>query len=255
MSGNAPLGAASDPDRIAERIAAMRGGHTAAPGPESVPPGSPGNGNSGKRTRFAGAGRQWARAGVVVVAFVVALYVIELIDALTPYHWLDRNLGVEPREVDGLDGVVFAPVLHGGWDHLAGNTLPVLILGFLTLATGIGRGVAATAIIWLFAGAGTWLVGGAGTIHIGASSLVFGWLAYLICRGWFVRRIGQIALGLVVLAGYGSLLWGVLPGQDGISWQGHLFGALGGVLAGWVVSRGERRQRRQHSAGPPAAPR
>ena len=87
------------------------------------------------------------------------------------------------------------------------------------------------------AGLGTWLVAGAGTSHIGASGLVFGWLTYLVVRGFFARRPGQIVLGIVLFVMYGSVLWGVLPGQPGISWQGHLFGAVGGVLAARVTAR------------------
>jgi membrane associated rhomboid family serine protease len=109
--------------------------------------------------------------------------------------------------------------------------VPVLLLGFLVLASGLRRGLTATAIIWVIGGLGTWLVAPEHTIHLGASVLVFGWLVYLVLRGFFARRFGEILLGLVLLAGYGSLLWGVLPGQPGISWQGHLFGAIGGAVA------------------------
>lgn len=239
MTGGAPLGASFDP----ERISALRPGTS----------GGSGSGTPAGRPRFT-AGRAWGRAAVLMAAFVVLLYLIESVDSIIDYC-IDCTAGIEPRAVHGLDGILFAPLLHGGWDHLIGNTLPVLILGFLTLATGIGRGLAATAIVWIVAGMGTWLTGGANSVHIGASSLVFGWLTYLICRGWFARRIGQIVLGLVVLACYGSLLWGVLPGQDGISWQGHLFGAMGGLVAGWVLSSDERRHRRQLRAGTSVPPR
>nr|WP_051407272.1 rhomboid family intramembrane serine protease [Nocardia sp. CNY236] len=195
----------------------------------------------------------WLRAATIVLVFVALLYGIEGVD-----HALGDRLeqaGIEPRTGDGLSGIAFAPVLHGGWDHLVGNTLPVLVLGFLALAAGIGRGLAATAIIWLVAGVGTWLTGATGTTHLGASMLVFGWLVFLISRGWFSRSIGQIVLGLVVLATYGSLLWGVLPGPPGISWQGHLFGALGGLFAGWVLSGDERRHRRVARTRVSATPR
>lgn len=240
MTGGAPLGASFDPDRISRLRPSTSGG----PAGSGVPTGRP---------RFAANRGSWARAGVLMAAFVIVLYLIESVDSVVDYC-LDCA-GIQPRAVGGLDGIAFAPLLHGSWDHLIGNTVPVLILGFLTLATGIRRGLAATAIVWIVAGVGTWLTGGPNTVHIGASSLVFGWLTYLICRGWFARRIGQIVLGLVVLVFYGSLLWGVLPGQDGISWQGHLFGAMGGLLAGWVLSSDERRHRRQLRTGPLAPPR
>ena len=85
-----------------------------------------------------------------------------------------------------------------------------------------------------------WLTAGAGSSHIGASGLVFGWLCYLLLRGVYSRQPGQLALGLLLLLLYGGLLWGVLPGQPGISWQGHLFGAIGGWLAARRFGRADR---------------
>ncbi|WP_280246538.1 rhomboid family intramembrane serine protease [Nocardia abscessus] len=241
MTG-AGLGPSFDPDRIAA-MRAQLGKPVGVPGPPTAP-----------ATGGFGAIKQlWLRAGVLIAGFVGVLYGIEGVDTVVDGR-LDAA-GIEPRRADGLTGVVFAPLLHNGWPHLIGNTLPVLVLGFLVLLAGIGRGLAATAIIWLVAGLGTWLTGAAGSLHLGASSLVFGWLTFLISRGWFARNIGQIALGLVVLALYGSLLWGVLPGEPGISWQGHLFGALSGLLAGWVLSGDARRNRRGDRAGIGAAPR
>ncbi|MFC3966470.1 rhomboid family protein [Nocardia jiangsuensis] len=219
-------------------------------GPGSgFPPNSP---SVGSRA-VAVIGKLWAQAAALMLGFVALLYGIEGVDSLQGVD-LDSE-GIRPRDPDGLWGVIWAPLLHGNWDHLMGNTLPVLILGFLTLLSGIGRGLAATALIWLIAGAGTWLIGGAGTVHVGASSLVFGWLTYLISRGWFARNLTQIVVGLVVFAIYGSLLWGVLPGQPMISWQGHLFGAVGGLVAGWVLSGDERRRRRATEPRPIAHPR
>lgn len=182
-------------------------------------------------------GPAWSRALAVIGGFVVLLYVIELVDA-SMSNRLDQE-GVQPRETEGLLGVLFAPLLHGGWAHLVGNTVPLLVLGFLILLSGVGHWLEVTAIVWVVGGVGTWLTGPDGTVHIGASVLVFGWLVHLILRGLFSRRLGQIALGLVVLVLYGGALWGVLPSQPGISWQGHLFGAIGGGLASWLTA--ERR--------------
>ncbi len=211
-----------------------------------------GNASSGIGVRSPGS---WIRAAIGIFGFVGALYVIEGVDTVLSYDSppgavgeLDAA-GIEPREVSGLDGILWAPLLHGGWDHLFANSLPLLVLGFLVLLSGIGRGIAATAIIWVIAGVGTWLTGSTGSVHVGASSIVFGWLTYLICRGWFARNVGQIVVGLVILVFYGSMLWGVLPSDPRISWQGHLFGAVGGVLAGWVLSADERRRRRGVSVG------
>jgi membrane associated rhomboid family serine protease len=138
-----------------------------------------------------------------------------------------------------LDGVLWAPVLHGNWQHLVANTVPVLVLGFFVLAGGVSQFVAVTATVWLVGGLGTWLVAEGGT-HIGASILVFGWLVFLLARGFFTRSAGHIVLAVVLFVIWGGVLWGVLPGTPGISWEGHLFGALGGLLAARMVSRADR---------------
>jgi membrane associated rhomboid family serine protease len=177
--------------------------------------------------------RTWVTAAVVSGAFGVLLYVVELADVIAD-HRLDR-LGVEPRSADGLWGILFAPVLHGGWTHLEANTVPALVLGFLVLFSGIAKGLEATAVIWVVGGVGVWLVAPTNSIHLGASVLIFGWLVYLMLRGIWTRRVGQIILGIMLFLLYGTLLLGVLPGQPGISWQGHLFGAVGGGLAAWLI--------------------
>ena len=184
----------------------------------------------------------WVLAAVTSLAFVGTLWVIEIVDA-TVAHDLDQY-GVQPREGDGLLGILFAPLLHSGWGHLSANTLPALVLGFLVLASGIGRGLEATAVIWVVGGVGVWLVAGSHSVHLGASVLIFGWLVYLMVRGIFTRRVGEIILGMVLFFMYGSLLLGVLPGQPGISWQGHLFGAVGGALAAWLISATDERTER-----------
>jgi membrane associated rhomboid family serine protease len=169
----------------------------------------------------------------VIGGFVGALYAIELVDTLMANR-LDQE-GVRPQQTDGLVGILFAPLLHGGWAHLVGNTVPLVVLGFLVLLSGVRTWLAVTAIVWVVGGIGTWLVAPPGTVHLGASVLVFGWLVYLIVRGFVSGRVGQILLGVLVLFLYGGVLWGVLPGQPGISWQGHLFGAIGGAVAAFVV--------------------
>lgn len=187
----------------------------------------------------------WQVAGVVMIAFVALLYAIEVIDVVASNR-LD-GWGIRPRSGEGLLGIFAAPLLHGGWDHLIANTVPALVLGFLALATGLARGLAATAIIWLVGGLAVWLVAGGNSVHIGASGLVFGWITYLVVQGFVDRKPWEIVIGLVVLVVYGSVLWGVLPGQPGVSWQGHLFGAVAGVLAAVVLS--ERRSSRSARAG------
>lgn len=187
----------------------------------------------------------WMVGGATVVSFVVLLYVIEIFDQLSG-HSLDRN-GIRPLESDGLTGIIFAPLLHADWAHLVANTVPALVLGFLVTLAGMSRFIWATAIIWILGGIGTWLIGDLGsqyeTNHIGASGLIFGWLTFLLVFGFFVRSALQITIGIIVLFVYGGILWGVLPGTFGVSWQGHLCGAVAGVVAAYLLSKPERTTR------------
>ncbi len=170
---------------------------------------------------------------------MAGLYVVELLDQLSGSR-LQRLGGLEPLESSGLDGILFAPALHGPWGHLMANTMPLLGFGFLLLLAGVRRWLGVTAVVWLVGGVGVWLTGGLGTIHVGASVLVFGWLSYLLLRGVFSRSPAQLALGVLLLLIYGGVLWGLLPGQPGVSWQGHLFGAIGGGLSAWWFGRADR---------------
>lgn len=193
----------------------------------------------------------WLVGGLTVLSFVAVLYVIEAYDSVTG-HRLDSN-GIRPLESDGLTGILFAPLLHSNWEHLIANTGPALVLGFLMTLAGLSRFLFATAIIWILGGFGTWLIGNLGapsyngmvveTNHIGASGLIFGWLTFLIVFGFFTRKVWEITVGVVVLFIYGSILLGVLPGTFGVSWQGHLCGAVAGVLAAYVLSGPERKTR------------
>jgi membrane associated rhomboid family serine protease len=178
----------------------------------------------------------------VILAFVGFLYVVEIADALTTTD-LDAA-GVQPRDTDSLDGILFAPVLHAGWDHLLSNTFPLLVFGFLILLSGVARWAAVTAIVWVVGGVGVWFTAQPDTVHLGASVLAFGWLVFLLLRGFFARSAPQIATGVILLFLYGGLLWGVLPGQPGVSWQGHLFGALGGAIAAWWFGGMDRERAR-----------
>ncbi len=176
------------------------------------------------------------RGGLVLVALMVTvMWVSESVDAVLGGS-LDP-LGIEPRQLDSLPGIVLAPFLHGGFGHLLSNTVPFLVLGALVALSGLVRLLAVTAIVVLVGGAGTWLFAPASTLHIGASGVVFGYAAYLVARGLFDRRPVSVLVGVGVALVYGSgLLAGLLP-QPGISWQGHLFGALGGLLAARVLAR------------------
>jgi membrane associated rhomboid family serine protease len=171
----------------------------------------------------------------VLFGIVLLMWGLEVVDVALD-HRLDRY-GIEPREVDGLDGVVAAPFLHVGFGHLAANTLPFVAMGLVIALEGPWRLIGVTAIVALVSGLGTWLIAPADTIHLGASGVVFGFATYLIARGWFNRRPVEIAIGAAVAVLWGGVLLAGLEPQEGISWQGHLFGAIGGVVAARMLSQ------------------
>lgn len=130
-----------------------------------------------------------------------------------------------------------AAFLHDGWGHVASNSLPLLVLGFIAALGGLRRFAGAVLTVILVGGLGVWLTAPANTITLGASGVVFGLFGYLLVRGFVDRRPLDVVVGLVVAAVYGSLLLGVLPTDSGVSWQGHLFGLIGGVVAAFALRR------------------
>jgi membrane associated rhomboid family serine protease len=183
----------------------------------------------------AGSSRDRRLQGFRLVAAMGALmWAAEIVDSLAD-HSLDQY-GIEPRDADGLVGVFAAPFLHAGFGHLAANTVPFLVMGFVIAFKGALRVLVVTAIVALVSGFGTWLVAPASTLHLGASGVVFGYAAYLLTRGIFNRDLLELAIGLAVAAIWGTALLGGLLPEEGVSWQGHLFGALGGVAAAWVLA-------------------
>jgi membrane associated rhomboid family serine protease len=180
--------------------------------------------------------RQDRIAGVqMVLALLAAMWVLEVVD-LALDHRLDQY-GIEPREPDGLVGVVAAPFLHADFGHLVANTIPFVVLGIIIGLQGVGRVLMVTGTVMVVSGLGTWLIGPDNSLHIGASGIVFGYATYLLARGIFNRDLVEIAIGLGVAAIWGTALLGGLVPQDGVSWQGHFFGAVGGVLAARVLAR------------------
>jgi membrane associated rhomboid family serine protease len=175
----------------------------------------------------------------IVIALLALMWVLEIVDVVVDQR-LDQY-GIEPRDPDGLDGVIAAPFLHVGFGHLIGNTIPFLVMGVVIAFEGPLRLIGVTAIVAVVSGLGTWLVAPENTIHLGASGVVFGYATYLLARGWFNRRAGEIAIGAAVAVFWGGALLAGLEPQQGISWQGHLFGAIGGVLAAWALARSPQR--------------
>ncbi len=170
----------------------------------------------------------------LLVALVGLMWLSEIVD--TALHGRLDRYGIIAREPDGLFGIITAPFLHLGFGHLISNTLPLVTLGAIIAVSGALRLFSVTAIVTTIGGLGTWLISPPHTITIGASGLVFGYAAYLVARGIFNRRLGQIAIGVIVILVWGSALLGGLLPQDGISWQGHLFGGIAGILSAWILA-------------------
>ena len=193
-------------------------------------------------------------SGLLLVGGMAALmWLLEVVDQTFSGAHLDQY-GIRPHNApDGLLGIISAPFLHAGFGHLIGNTVPFLLMGGVIALSGLVRVAATTAIVALVGGLGVWLIAPSGTDHIGASGIVFGYAAYLIARGAFSRNLLHLGAGILVIGVYGTtLLFGLAP-RDGISWQGHLFGAVGGVVAARLLDARRDRAERARSPDDPLA--
>ncbi len=171
---------------------------------------------------------------LLIGAMVIVMWAVETVDIVVGD--ID-SVGIHPRDPEGLVGIAASPFLHAGFGHLIGNTIPFLVLGAMIAVGGLMRTLLVTGIVMVVGGLGTWLTAPSNTVVIGASGLVFGFATYLVARGAYTRTPWHIVGGLVVLAIYGwTLLVGLVP-TPGVSWQGHLFGAVGGIVAARVVHR------------------
>ncbi len=171
---------------------------------------------------------------VLVVAMVALMWITEIVDVIAD-HSLDAY-GIHPRDVDGLPEIVSAPFLHVGFGHLLSNTVPFAVMGAAIALGGLARVAIVTAVVGLVSGLGTWLIAPANTVHLGASGIVFGYATYLVSRGILSRRLIDLSVGAFVVVIWGiGLLQGLLP-QEQISWQAHVFGAIGGVCAASILA-------------------
>lgn len=171
-------------------------------------------------------------AAVLAGGWLALLWLLEFVDTATR-HSLD-TYGISPREMGEVRDIIPAAFLHFGYDHLAANSIPLLVLAFLTALSGAGRLIAVSSVVILISGAGVWLLAPAYSVTAGASGVVFGLFGYLLVRGFVDRRVVDVVLGLIVAVVYGSILWGALPNAEGVSWQAHLFGLIGGVVAAFA---------------------
>ncbi|MEX3900363.1 rhomboid family intramembrane serine protease [Paraburkholderia sp. BR10954] len=180
---------------------------------------------------------------VLIALFVGSMWAVFFLSVALPFLHLDEH-GVVPRTFGGSQGILFAPWLHASVGHIAANTSGLVVLGWLCTWPHIGGFWRATIGAMLGAGLCAWLFGAPYSVHIGASGLVFGYAGYLVARGYYTRNLASILVALVVVGSYGlSLLFGVLPIYPDVSWQSHIGGVIGGVLAARSGAGAARRVR------------
>ncbi len=167
----------------------------------------------------------------IPVLILIALWVIELTEYFMGYQWGIH--GVLPREKEGLMGILLAPLLHGDFSHLISNSLPFLVLSTLIFLFYRKAAIPAIALIWVLTGAAVWLFGRQ-VYHIGMSGVIYGMASFIFFNGIFQRDIKSIAIALLVAFVYGGMLFGVLPGQAGVSWESHLLGAFAGIFVSFL---------------------
>lgn len=175
------------------------------------------------------------QSAAVMGVVVGVMWVLEFIDGLTG-NALD-SFGIKPRTLSSLPEIFSAPWLHYGWEHLLSNSLPLFVFGLLILLSGIRNLVLVSLLSAVTSGLLVWLISPDLSVTLGASGVVFGLLTYLLVRGFYTRSWGQLAIAVLVGLSYGGILWGILPTVAGVSWQAHLGGAIGGVLAARMLHR------------------
>jgi membrane associated rhomboid family serine protease len=162
--------------------------------------------------------------------------------------------GIYPRNLDRVWGILTAPFLHASFAHLLSNTIPFLFMGLIIALRGALRLVLVSLIVIVLGGLGTWLIAPSGTVTIGASGLVFGYATYLLTRGLFDRSGLELLTAAAVAVVWGGALAASLVPHDGISWQGHLCGALAGIIAAWLLARPGARANGRRDTRLPGAP-
>jgi membrane associated rhomboid family serine protease len=179
--------------------------------------------------------------GIGLVAGMAGLmWIIEIINTIDSNN-LNTDGGIHPRNVGRLWEILTAPFLHASFAHLIGNTIPFVVMGVIIALRGAARVAAVTAIVIVIGGLGTWLIAASNSVTFGASGVVFGYAGYLLARGVFNRSALELLTGAVVAALFGTALLSSLVPHPGISWQGHLCGAIGGVIAAYVLANDRSR--------------
>jgi membrane associated rhomboid family serine protease len=194
--------------------------------------------------RHAAAARQSAEGVALLVGIVAIMWILEAVNSVDHYA-LDNDGGLIPRDVDRVWTIFTAPFLHASWPHLIDNTIPFVFMGVIIALRGAAKLALVTLIVIVVGGLGTWLIAPTNSQTVGASGVVFGYATYLFTRGLFERSVTQILTGVIVGVVWGGALVSSVVPHAGVSWQAHVCGAIGGVIAAWLLAG------RQAAAGPP----
>lgn len=179
--------------------------------------------------------RRSALFAIQLVGIISVLHLLRVVTGFPPLSW-----GILPRNTDGLIGVGVAPLLHGSWGHLFSNMPPLAALAFMLFYFYKRIAWQAFSMIYLLTGMAVWGLGRGDVVHVGASGVVYGLVAFVFWIGILRRNVKSIILSLIVLMYYGSMFMGIVPGQEGISWESHLLGALVGIFtAFWLKNKKE----------------
>ena len=172
----------------------------------------------------------------ILITCLAIFWIVEIADFFV-FNGSLNNYGIQPHTSIGLRGIFFAPFLHGSFGHLIANSLPFFTLAWLTMIQDTKDFYIASIVSALIGGLGVWIFGSPGSVHIGASIWIYGYLGFLLLRGYFQKNMLSIFVSVFVAIAYGSLIWGVFPSEMSVSWQGHLFGFVGGAIAAKMVAR------------------
>ncbi len=170
----------------------------------------------------------------MLAGIVSIMWILEAINSLDANR-ISKSDGIYARNLDHIWAIFTAPFLHFSFQHLIANTVPFIFMGVIIAMQGARRLVAVTLIVIVVGGVGTWLIAPSGTDTAGASGVVFGYATYLLARGFFNRSVFELLTGLVVGVVWGGALLSSIVPHYGISWQGHACGALGGVIAAYLL--------------------
>ncbi len=173
---------------------------------------------------------------IVPIGFIFLLWIIQLTQVIFNFNFI--SFGLYPRKISGLIGIVTAPLIHAGFGHLFSNTLPILFLGAGILYFYPNSAIKVFLLVYFIPGIFVWLFARS-AYHIGASGLIYGFVSFLFFSGLIRRDTRSIALALIVTFLYGSIIWGVIPQNTGISWEYHLFGSLIGISCAFIFKKSD----------------